>query len=59
MRAFDFGCHPLHGYIELSFLTTDETDEISSDSIWETVGDWRYIMKIYLVFDIFYAPHLC
>jgi hypothetical protein len=41
MRAFDFGCHPWHGYIELSFLTTDETDEISSDSIWETVGDWR------------------
>jgi hypothetical protein len=41
MLAFDFGCHPWHGYIELSFLTANELSEISKDEIWETVGDWR------------------
>lgn len=41
MRAFDLECHPWHGYIELSFLTIDETSEVSINDLWETVGDWR------------------
>ncbi len=43
MRALDLGCFPWHGYLELSFLTTQEMFEETEDNDkWENIGDWRW-----------------
>lgn len=41
IRAFNLGCYPWHGYLELSFLTTNEHFVDNDDAKW-MVGDWRW-----------------
>lgn len=41
MVAFDLGCHPWHGYIEPSFLTTAEPEKITPEEKWQSVGVWK------------------
>ena len=36
----DLGCFPWFGYLELSFLTTDESEVVQADP--SSVADWRY-----------------
>ena len=40
MRVFDMGCHPWHGYLEPSFLTTQELYDEEKYGKW-SIGDWR------------------
>ncbi|MDR7269538.1 hypothetical protein J2X20_002167 [Pelomonas saccharophila] len=42
LRAFDLGCFPWHGYLELSFLTTDEPGLRNDRSPFTSVADWRF-----------------
>lgn len=41
MLAFDLGCHPWHGYLEPSFLTTTEPEKILPEEKWQSVGSWK------------------
>jgi hypothetical protein len=40
MRVFNMGCHPWHGSLEPSFLTTQELFDEATYGKW-AIGDWR------------------
>lgn len=42
MRAFDLGCHPWHGYLELSFLTIDEPHLGTHSGKFDEIAAWRW-----------------
>lgn len=41
MRAFDLGCFPWHGYLELSFLTADEPQLVADADAYKQIGEWK------------------
>lgn len=41
VRAFDLGCFPWHGYLELSFLTPDEPQLAASADPFSRIAEWR------------------
>jgi hypothetical protein len=41
MRAFDLGCFPWHGYLELSFLTVDEQQMAARADAYSRIAEWR------------------
>ncbi len=41
MRAFDLGCFPWHGYLELSFLTVDEQKMLAGADSYSRIAQWR------------------
>lgn len=41
IRAFNLGCYPWHGYLELSFLTDNEYFGNRADAKY-IIGDWRW-----------------
>ena len=42
LLAFDLGCFPWHGYLELSLLTADEPGLASNRPRLAAVADWRF-----------------
>jgi hypothetical protein len=42
IRAFDLGCFPWHGYLELSFLTTREPNIPQSVDPFSRIAEWRF-----------------
>ena len=41
MRAFDVGCFPWHGYVELSFQTMDESPVVTRSDAYARIAEWR------------------
>jgi hypothetical protein len=41
MRAFDLGCFPWHGYLELSFLTVDEQQMVACADAYSRIAERR------------------
>jgi len=41
MRAFDLGCFPWHGYLELSFLTTYEPALADRGDPFSCIAEWK------------------